>query len=131
MKKITRVDFLKMCVALLAMAGLGKWVIACSGGGGNGDEDPDGGGPTPQPDCLNAGTNVSIGSNHGHTLTVPKVDVAEGGQKTYDITGSSGHSHIVTLTATHFASLASNQSVVVATTGGPHTHQITVSCKSA
>ncbi|NUM80479.1 hypothetical protein HUU42_06690 [bacterium] len=131
MKKITRVDFLKMCVALLTMTGLGKWVMACSGGSG-GDEDPDnGGGPTPQPDCLNAGTNVSIAGNHGHVLVVSKADVAAGTQKSYDIEGSSGHSHTVTLTTTHFASLASNQSVVVTATGGPHTHSVTVSCKSA
>lgn len=135
MKKITRSDFLKMCVALLTVSGLGKWVMSCSGGGSGSDEDPDpGGGPTPQPDCLNAGTNVSISANHGHVLTVSKEDVAAGTQKSYDIEGSSGHSHTVTLTATHFASLASNQQVIVTSTpqdGGGHTHNVTVSCKNA
>ncbi|WP_420583180.1 hypothetical protein [Reichenbachiella sp.] len=79
--------------------------------------------------CLENGTSVSIGSNHGHSLTVSKADVDAGTAKTYDITGSSGHSHSVTVSSTNFTSLKDNSSVNIdSTTGDGHTHSITVSC---
>lgn len=79
--------------------------------------------------CVENGTSVSIGSNHGHTLSVSKSDVDAGSEKTYDIMGSSGHTHSVTVTSAHFASLKDNSSVnITSTSGNGHTHSVTVSC---
>lgn len=136
MKKLTRTEFFKVFLPLIAIVGLGKWTAACSDPEDNSDNSGGGGGggTNPQPDCLNAGTKVSISANHGHSLVVPKADVAAGAEETYVITGSAGHSHSVTLTATHFASLAANQQIVVTSTpadGAGHTHNVTVSCALA
>lgn len=138
MRKFTRAEFFQIFTPLLILLGSGKWLAACSddktdttdgdnGGGG-------GGGGTLEPDCLNAGTTVSIGTNHGHSLVVPKQDVAAGVEEIYNITGSAGHVHTVTLTPTHFASLAANQQIVVTSSpadGVGHTHNVTVSCALA
>lgn len=85
-------------------------------------------GPGPNANCLANGTNSSIGSNHGHTLSVSAADVTSGIEKIYDIQGSSVHSHQVTVTAAHFVTLASNQSVVITSTSAGHTHSVTISC---
>ena len=90
--------------------------------------------PAPAPfnadkDCLANGTSSSIGSNHGHTLTVSKTDVENGVQKTYSIQGGSTHDHEVTVTTANFTSLKSNQSIqLTSTSGGGHTHSVAVSC---
>ncbi len=94
-------------------------------GGGTGGT---GGAGGSAPDCTN-GTNVVIGSNHGHTLMVSADDVAAMADKTYDITGSSMHSHMVTITAAQFGMLAAGDSLTVtSTSGGAHTHDVTVIC---
>lgn len=80
-------------------------------------------------DCLANGTQSSIGANHGHTLQVSKADVQSGSQKQYSIQGSSGHDHMVTVTAANFDSLKNNQQVqVTSTSGDGHTHSVTISC---
>jgi len=84
--------------------------------------------PGPDPNCLANGTSSSIGGNHGHTLSVSAADVTNAIERTYDIQGSSAHNHQVTVTATHFATLASNSSVVVTSTSAGHTHAVTISC---
>ena len=88
--------------------------------------------PDPMDDeegCLANGTSVTVGSNHGHSLTVSKDDVNAGVDKEYNIQGSSGHAHSVTVTAAHFASLKNNTEVqVTSTEGASHTHSITISC---
>lgn len=85
-------------------------------------------GPGPNANCLDNGTNSSIGSNHGHTLSVSAADVNAGIEKTYGIQGSSTHNHQVTVTANHFATLAGNQSVSITSTAAGHTHSVTISC---
>ena len=81
------------------------------------------------PDCLANGTNSSISSNHGHSLTVSSADVAAGTEKTYNITGSSGHSHSITVSVANFTTLQSNQQISInSTSGGGHTHNVTISC---
>ena len=132
MKNYTRKEFLKTFAVFFTFIGLGRLAAACSNNDDDTGGDTGGGGPTPQPDCLNAGTNVSFNFNHGHVLAVSKEDVAAGVSRTYDITGSSGHSHSVTVTGSDFATLAGNQQIVeVSTSGGGHTHTVTVSCKLA
>lgn len=102
-----------------------------SGSGSNPGSTPDAGMSTPDSptttECIQGSTAIS--SNHGHTMTVSEADVTAGASKTYNIQGSSAHAHSVTLTAAHFTMLKANRSVtVVSTSGGAHTHNVTVTC---
>jgi len=78
--------------------------------------------------CASNGTTVSIAGNHGHVLVVSKADILAGADKTYDITGSAGHSHSVTVTAADFTNLAANQGITELSTTTGHNHSITVNC---
>jgi hypothetical protein len=93
---------------------------------------PDMGGPSPDTatsTCVTTGTSVTIGTNHGHVLTVSKEDVATGLEKTYSIQGGSAHDHEVTLTVSDFTQLqAGNQVVKQSTTGDLHVHSVIVTC---
>jgi hypothetical protein len=114
---ITRKDFL----ATLATGAAFGALAACGGddGGGGGIDAPAGA-------CA---LNEAISANHGHVLTVSAADVTAAVDKTYDIMGSSVHTHTVTLTAAHFAMLAQNQTVnVTSTSSGAHSHTITITC---
>lgn len=126
-------EFFKMCFTSFAMVSFLRLIASCSENKDDSDTSDNGGGTggDPEPDCLNAGTNVSISDNHGHQLTVSKSAVAAGVEETYNITGIAGHSHTVTITSAHFASLAANQQVSIMSTGGAHTHSVTVTCKLA
>ena len=90
--------------------------------------------PVPKPpndpkDCLANGTSTSIGSNHGHSLTVSKGDVENAIEKTYPIQGGASHNHDVTITTADFDLLKNNNSIQVASTSGDgHTHSVSVSC---
>jgi hypothetical protein len=87
--------------------------------------------PPGTPSCVANGSSVTIGTNHGHALTVAMADVSAGAEKTYDITGTSLHAHSVTVTAAQFAMLAAGGSAsitVVSTTGANHTHSVMVTC---
>ena len=137
---MTRKEFLGSLVGALAL-------FACAangddgggepvgGGGGGGTSGGGGGGTSPDAgvakSCSGNGTSVTIGTNHGHTLVVSKADVTAGKEKTYDITGTSAHAHSVTITAAQFAQLQGNPAasvMVTSTTGGAHTHQVTIVC---
>ena len=84
-----------------------------------------------EPSCIDNGTDVSIGSNHGHTLTVSKADIDRGVDAIYNIQGSSGHNHSVTITADQFLELQANNSISVSSSSdNDHTHFITVKCES-
>lgn len=86
--------------------------------------------PNTSVDCLANGTNSTISSNHGHTLTVSKEEVDAATEKTYSIQGTSAHNHEVTITTDQFASLKNNnQSITVSSTSSSgHSHSVTVSC---
>ncbi|MBE7453039.1 MAG: hypothetical protein HS111_30440 [Kofleriaceae bacterium] len=115
---LTRKQFL---AALGTGAAFGA-LAACGG-----DDGDDGGGVDAPPAAC--ALNENIGSNHGHVLTVSAADVQAGTERTYDIQGSSIHGHSVTLTATHFAMLAQNQTVsVTSTSSGGHSHTVTITC---
>lgn len=117
---MTRNQFLRTLAGLGATA-VGLSAAAC--GSDDGDDPPLTG------NCAVNGTIVSIDNNHGHTLVVSKEDVTAAANKTYDITGTSPHNHSVTITAAQFASLASTGSLVVmSTSGGTHTHTVSVVC---
>jgi len=81
------------------------------------------------PNCLLNGTIGHVSSNHGHSINVTKADISAGIEKQYDIQGSSIHSHLVTVSASDFALLASNQQIqITSTSGDSHVHSVTVSC---
>lgn len=121
---MNRKSFIKKAtISMFAFVPFMSW-IGCSSDDDN-TPPPNGSGP----DCLGNGTNTLIGSNHGHSITVPKVDVENGSEKIYNIQGSSGHSHTVTVTAADFAALQSNQSVTISSTqDSGHTHSVSISC---
>lgn len=109
----------------------GAAVLAGCGGDDGGGDDDGGNLDAATRSCTVNGTNVAIGSNHGHVMMVSAADVSAGANKTYDITGSATHSHSVTVTAANFASLQSNPGgsvMVESTSGGGHTHSITILC---
>lgn len=115
--KLTRRQFLGTAV-------IGAAAAACGGG-------DDGGGGGTTKDCVVNGTTATIGSNHGHAITVSMADVMAGVDKTYDITGTSAHMHSVTVTAANFASLMNNPDtsvMVTSTSGNSHTHTVTILC---
>jgi hypothetical protein len=115
--KISRRQFLGTAV-------LGAAVAACGG-----DDGGDGGGGTK--DCLTNGTSTQIGGNHGHTIVVSMNDVTAGVDKTYDIRGTSAHTHSVTVTAANFATLTNNPTgsvMVTSTDSNAHSHTITILC---
>jgi len=79
--------------------------------------------------CLLNGTVSSVSANHGHSITVSKADVEAGVEKQYNIQGSASHTHTVTVSESNFASLKSNKQIqITATSGGGHTHSVTISC---
>ena len=111
---------------------------ACGGGGdGSGSVATGGtgggyGNPTPSTGCGSSGTQIS--GNHGHTLTVPTVDLDSTTAKVYSIMGTAMHDHMVTLTPAQLAQLKAGGSVTVTSTVtnapaiGSHSHDVTVSC---
>ena len=71
----------------------------------------------------------SISDNHGHELVVPARDVAQGVERTYDITGTSSHPHTVILTASDFETPRQGGIVMVTSSSdASHSHEVTVSC---
>jgi len=102
-------------------------LLGCSSSDDGGeDQIPD---PDVNADCLDNGTAVAIGSNHGHSLTVSIADVQAGSSKTYSIQGTSDHDHMVSLSAANFNELKSSSSISVTSTNDDgHTHSVQVSC---
>jgi hypothetical protein len=70
-----------------------------------------------------------LGRNHGHVLTVSFDDVTAGAEKTYEITGTAGHPHTVTLSADDMKSLlAGNLLRTKSTTDRGHAHRVVARC---
>ena len=62
-------------------------------------------------------------------MTVSMADVTAGVQKDYNIQGTSGHPHTVTVTAAMFAMLQQNlQVMVVSSVDAGHPHTVTIRC---
>lgn len=121
---MNRKEFLKVTGLLVVGLPLVA-TVSCSSDSGS-DNDGNGGGE--QGDCDN-GTSSAISNNHGHSLSVSALDVQNGVNKTYVIEGAANHSHNVIVTAANFQTLSTGQSVQLSSTsGGGHTHSITVSC---
>jgi hypothetical protein len=72
---------------------------------------------------------AKVGRNHGHVLAVSVADVLAGVPKTYDINGTSGHSHEVTLSAEDFKTLQAGGVVRMPASrydGRGHLHRVMV-----
>jgi hypothetical protein len=69
-----------------------------------------------------------IGDNHGHTMIVTPADLDSTTDKTYDISGTSGHAHTVTLTVANLRAIKAGGTVTVNSVGGGHVHKVDVSC---
>lgn len=121
---MTRKEFLGTVVKGTALGAVVATTVAACGG----DDDGGDGVTIDAPPGACTPRNV-IAGNHGHGFTVTRAEVDAGAEVTYDIEGTAGHIHTVTLTASHMATLATGGSVmVVSTSGAAHTHNITVNC---
>jgi hypothetical protein len=69
---------------------------------------------------------AKVGSNHGHVFQVTLADVNAGVPRTYDLTGSAGHGHSVTLDADVFARLRTGEVVRMPSTRDGHLHRLLV-----
>lgn len=122
---MTRKEFLGTVVKGTALGAVVATTVAACGGDDDGD---DGGDPIDAPPGACTPRNV-IAGNHGHGFTVTRAEVDAGVEVTYQIEGTAGHDHMVTLLASHMATLATGGTVmVVSTSGAAHTHNITVNC---
>ncbi len=119
---MTRKQFLRSALGVSAGV-LGLTVLGCTS-------------TTPSPDsgamagnCVQNGTTVQIGANHGHVLVVTKDDVLAAADKTYDIRGSADHTHAVAITAAMFQQLAANHAIMTeSSVDVGHSHPIMVAC---
>jgi hypothetical protein len=94
-----------------------------------GEIDEDG---TTGEDELRACTSLgaTVGTNHGHALTVSPADVTAGTAKTYTLSGL--HAHKVLVTSADFAKLRATGTIVIASsTDLGHAHAVTVTCTGA
>ena len=116
---ITRKEFLQASVATLVAATIG----AC----GSEDDEDDGG----VGDGCTSTASANIGSNHGHSLSIPAGDINDGAGQDYDIEGTAGHSHTVSLSDDDMMRIAAGDNVSVTSSAGggdAHSHAVTVSC---
>lgn len=72
-----------------------------------------------------------VGRNHGHVLTVSLADVMAGAEKTYDVKGTAGHTHSVTLSADDMKGLQDGKIVRSKSTTQNHAHYVMVRCAPA
>jgi hypothetical protein len=93
---------------------------ACGGSGGYGDDAP----------FSQCGANGNaIAANHGHVLAIPAADLDATTNKTYNITGTSNHTHTVTFTPTQLQDLKAGRTVrLTSSTDSNHNHEVTASC---
>lgn len=119
---MTRKEFLGSVLKGTALTVVAVGVVTGCGGDDGGGDVIDG----PPGACT---LRSVIASNHGHVFTVTQAEVDAGTERTYDIEGTGGHTHSVTITASQFATIASGGTVnTVSTSGSSHTHDITVNC---
>ena len=73
--------------------------------------------------------DVVITGNHGHELSIPSADFDSGQGKTYNIQGTSAHSHSITLTAQDFTELKAGKKITKESTNDSgHTHPMQIIC---
>lgn len=111
---------------LVQMVG-GGWLLALGGCGGGGDGYA--ANPAPAAPAARACGATGITDNHGHALQIPVADLNSATAMTYNIQGTAGHGHDVTLTAAQLAQLKAGQSVTVTSTMTfSHAHDVSGAC---
>lgn len=95
----------------------------CGGGGDYGSAPA----PAPAPPAATCGNVIS--DNHGHVFVVDRADLDSATDKTYDIRGTSGHTHQVVLSLAQLAALKAGGTVsVMSSVAELHAHAVSVSC---
>jgi len=118
----------KVFLAQLAGGGLGFLLAGCGGGGGGDGSD------TPAPLApLACGASFTISGHEGHLLSIPTSDLDSTTAKIYDIQGSAGHSHLVTLSPAQLADLKAGRAASVTSSEafgliGLHSHDLSGRC---
>lgn len=131
MKKITRraalYSFFK--TILMLSPGLSLFVFACNTdetGNGNGNGCPsagDGG------NCTGSGTDITICSNHGHTMSLTAIQITNEVEGSYPLTIGNGHTHTVFLTAAYFDELQANRGIkITSSVDSGHNHDVVINC---
>lgn len=127
--KLDRKEFLRTALAMTGLGFVASRIVACGSDGGSSATGTAGTGGGNANACADSAPSETIASNHGHTLTVTQADVEAGAMKVYDIQGTSGHAHSVTVSQGSFTRLRAGESVqLTSTNGGGHTHGITIVC---
>jgi len=67
-----------------------------------------------------------VGTNHGHVFTVSLADVSAGVARVYDLTGTAGHEHRVTLEPAVFERLRAGEIVRLPSSRDGHLHRLLV-----
>lgn len=116
----------KQFCASLAGATVTLWLQGCGGGGGDYGGGGGGGGG-----AVTCGAGVgNITGNHGHSLTILRVDLDSATPKTYALTAAStdGHIHSVTFSPAQLTTMKGGGSATVtSTTNTGHSHDVTAS----
>ncbi len=125
-----RRDFLqKSLLAVLSgvavtVSGCGKYSAPNSSQGGNSGNT----GSTPagnEQTSSSSSVTGQISGNHGHQAVISALTMASGGGAALDIQGSSGHFHMVNLSAAQISSISTGGRVVVSSsTEAGHGHSV-------
>ena len=117
--RIQRRAFTTAAIKVL-FAGVVITITEACGGGSESPTAPSGGG-SPSGDV-----NGSVSANHGHTATVTRAQLTEGGTVALDIRGAADHPHTVQLSAGQVTQIAAGSRVQVESTSEQaHTHTVT------
>ena len=119
---MTRKEFLR------SVLGVGVGAVGIAAVAGCGD---DGGSTVDAAPHVCTNPRTVIQSNHAmaHVVVVPLADVDAGATKTYTLTGNTDHSHNLTITGAQFTQIKNGQTLSLTTTsGGAHTHTVSVMC---
>jgi hypothetical protein len=126
---MNRKEFLRTALAMTGLGFAASRIAACGGDGGGNTTGNAGTGGGNANACASDAPLETISANHGHTLTVLQADVEAGTSKTYDIQGTSGHTHSVLVSAASFERLRAGDTLMLTSTaGGGHTHGISIVC---
>jgi hypothetical protein len=105
---------------------------AAAGAPGDAGKQPGTDAPKEEPKTQFSRVIGKVGKNHNHVFEVPFADVKAGAEKTYDIAGTSGHPHSVTLSAEDMKRLLAGEIVrTVSSKDRGHKHRVLARCAPA
>jgi hypothetical protein len=126
----------KLFLVQVLGSGIALKLAGCGGGGDTASPSPapspapaPGAAPAPAPPPLTNCTGLVFSANHGHVLTIPVADLSSSVTKTYNVQGTGGHNHQVTLSPGQLAQLRAGGMVSVSTTfDAGHAHTMNGGC---